>query len=131
MRHSPSIVVLALCAGLAGACQPRRDVPAVGDASTTAATEPLLPRVERALEPAEDAGVEQPVAPDTRRAAPEQPPPPDEQQRARERRLERATLTIVQARDRDRNLGIVAATPARIEVDAGACEVGIEIKHAP
>ena len=130
MRYSASIVVLALCAGLAVACQPRRDVPLVGDASTTAATEPL-PRGERALEPAEDGGAEQPVAPpDTRRAAPE-PPAPDERQRARERRLERATLTIVQAGDRDRNLGIVAATPARIEVDAGACEVGIEIKPAP
>ena len=131
MSQSPSIVVLALCAGLALACQPRRDIPVVGDASTTAATEPL-PRGERPLEPAEDAGVEQAVPPDTRRAAPEPPRPVvPERQRARERRLERATLTVVQAGDRDRNLGIVAPTPARIEVDAGACEVGIEIKHAP
>lgn len=131
MRYSRSVMMIALCAALAIACERRRDIPAVGDASTTAAE---APRGERVLEPAHDAGGE-PVAPPPETARPATPEPGapavDERQRARERRLERATLTIVQAGDRDRNLGIVAATPARIEVDAGACEVGIEIKPAP
>jgi hypothetical protein len=125
--------VVALCTAAAVAaigCERRRDIPAVGDASTTAATEPA-PRGERPLEPAADAG-EQAAIPEPLGPAPgPRPVAEDDRQRARERRLERATLTIVQAADRDRNLGIVTAAPSRIEVDAGSCEVGIEIKRGP
>ena len=128
MRCPSLTVVIALSSLSVIACERRREIPAVGDASTTGAS---APRGEQRMEPAVDAGVEP-------RVAAEQPPPPvpertraDERLRARERALARAPLTIVQAADRDRNLGVVPEAPARIELDAGGCEVGIEIKRAP
>ena len=132
MRQSFTFIVVAVVAVVAGvACDRRGDIPAVGDASTTAATQPAS-RGERPLEPVDDAdagettaAVPEPIGP-----APEQRTATDERQRARERRLERATLTIVQASDRDRNLGIVTAAPASVEVDGGSCDIGIEIKRA-
>lgn len=136
MKHRSILVVFVLCSAAAIACEHRREIPAVGDASTTAATAPA-PRGERALEPTADAAVAEPAPPSAERAPAEPAPPPEERARAdeRQRRLERsvqrAPLTIVQARDRDRNLGIVPAAPTRVEVDGGACEVGIEIKRAP
>jgi len=132
MRDPDFVFAVTLGVALLSGCERRRESPAVGDASTTGATAvPRAPRGERELEPSADAGAEETVDGGVAtRPAPERKPA-DERRRARERALERAPLTIVQAGDRDRNLGIAPAAPARIEIDGGACTVGIEIKHAP
>jgi hypothetical protein len=107
-------VALGLFCGALCACERRG--PTVGDASTTSATSPG----EQAIELGADAGV-----------TAEAPKPAVDAGAGRPSWVPKdASLTIVQAGDRDRNLGIVAplTAPLSVAVDAGSCEVGIQVR---
>jgi hypothetical protein len=131
------LVAIGTCCG-ASACERRAPAPAVGDASTTSAA---APTGEQTLEPAAvDAGATatatttrtpEPAASDAGVATTAQPPAAAEQPRP-SWVPENATLTIVRSVDRDRNLGIALPPPVpALTVDAGSCDVGIEVRSKP
>ena len=89
---------------------------------------------EQAIEPAVDAGSEAKVPPSSAPAETEKVEKPEKAEK--ERRPSwvpgDAALTIVQAADRDRNLGIPAPrAPASLAVDAGSVELDIAVRPKP
>lgn len=120
----------ALAIGLFGgavlACE-RRGPAVSADASTMSATVVE----EQAIEPAVDAGSEAKVPPSSAPAKTEKP-----EKAEKERRPSwvpgDAALTIVQAVDRDRNLGIPAPrAPTSLAIDAGSVELDIAVRPKP
>jgi hypothetical protein len=140
-------VAIGLWCGVVIACERRTASPVVGDASTTSAA---TPAGEQAIErtpaagppaaapaPAERVGDAGGAAtpPSTANAPSAASAPgaagtsPDG---GRPSWVPRdATLTVVRSVDRDRNLGVVAAEPSVVTIDAGNCDVGIEVRRKP
>ena len=127
----------ALAIGLSGgallACERRG--PTVGaDASTMSATTVVE---EQAIEPAVDAGSEAKEPPSSaptkvEKGARGAKSEPGEKERRPSWVPGDAALTIVQAGDRDRNLGIPAPrAPASLAIDAGGVEVDIAVHPKP
>lgn len=125
MRVITCIVALGMCCGAAGllGC---KTTPAMGDASTTSTTSS-----EQTLEPIADGGAAVEVL------LPKPPPEATPQvSAAADAGLpswvpKDATLSIISASDHDRNLGIVTSPPTAVTVDAGSCEVGIQLRTKP
>lgn len=125
-----AVLPFGLCLSMLAACARRQDT--AGDASTTGTG--VLTSGEQQLEPA-DAGVTAEPALSGPSPSPQsQPPQAAAPDAARPQWVPRdPSFSIIGAGDRDKNLGLapLPPPPAEIAIDAGGCEVGIEIRTRP